>query len=545
MPNPSIKNERVYRALRRRGYDKSKAAAISNAQKAMRTKAANFSASVGQTIVGNLARGGGGRFSASDDRQQGPKLSPAASSALALLASGKRPAVGMDELVRAGLAERFEDGSYSLTDAGRTAARVPAKATGRSQERRDGQRRESDKPKRSTGRTTRQETREQARAQASEERSQQIAERLRSRYGNRAAAKSLTVFKDTSGSWRWLSVTTTAFQDRDGEIISRAALKADVERRDRDGMHGPLRYWHVGMPDARNTAAPWGPGADIGWCDFAALSASGLSLIESGTFKSEAIARKIAAVSDRLEMSPGFFHPAARQDARTYDSIRIFERSIVPSWAGRASNLFTSFTTTAKGERMDATKRQAMKAIGLPDDLIDNVLTETDRREKAAQDQGVALKSEQEPRRMSLDGQEFVMVPAADWDAALADAAPPAAETEPAAEPADQPTGKSTQLLGEMTGAEFAALLAAALAPAQTTKAQEPPAEVAALKSEIDTLKALMAELRGEQPPAVQRGGYRASQDAKTVIKEQAQKQAGPLAGIVAMIDSTIPGGSN
>lgn len=91
---PSIKNPRVYDALRRRGYSKRRAAAISNAQRhkdsgtanlaipphgpdalfnqpamaqrrqrKVRTKAANWGAHVGQAISGRLTRGAGGRFS--------------------------------------------------------------------------------------------------------------------------------------------------------------------------------------------------------------------------------------------------------------------------------------------------------------------------------------------------------------------------------------------------------------------------------------------------------------------------------------------------
>lgn len=92
---PSIKNPRVYDALRRRGYSKRRAAAISNAQRhkdsgttnmavpphgpdalfnqpsmaqrrrKKRMKAFNWGAHVGQAISGRLTRGEGGRFSGS------------------------------------------------------------------------------------------------------------------------------------------------------------------------------------------------------------------------------------------------------------------------------------------------------------------------------------------------------------------------------------------------------------------------------------------------------------------------------------------------
>lgn len=60
----SLQNERMYRALRRRGYDKTAAARISNARTPGHTvKAPNYGARAGQVISGALVRGGDGKFS--------------------------------------------------------------------------------------------------------------------------------------------------------------------------------------------------------------------------------------------------------------------------------------------------------------------------------------------------------------------------------------------------------------------------------------------------------------------------------------------------
>ena len=92
-------------------------------------------------------------------------------------------------------------------------------------------------------------------------------------------------------------------------------------------------------PDPANAPAPWGPGLDLGDCDFSMVI--GRTRIESGTFKSAAIAR--GGARRRLaELSPGFFHPPNARDAGgVFAQMRTFERSLVPTRYARASNLFT------------------------------------------------------------------------------------------------------------------------------------------------------------------------------------------------------------
>lgn len=66
----------------------------------------------------------------------------------------------------------------------------------------------------------------------------------------------ITVFKDAStGMPRWVAVTSNAYRDRDGEIVSSEALKKAVAYGDSTQERGPLRFWHV-------------PGLDIGTTDF-------------------------------------------------------------------------------------------------------------------------------------------------------------------------------------------------------------------------------------------------------------------------------------
>ena len=106
------------------------------------------------------------------------------------------------------------------------------------------------------------------------------------------AEKSFIVYKDAAGRHRWIARTTTAYKDRDQEIIASDALETDSVRMTTTKQFGPLRYWHVGQPDAGDIAAPWGPGLDIGDCDYSTLI--GRTRIESGTFRSPVIAERVA-----------------------------------------------------------------------------------------------------------------------------------------------------------------------------------------------------------------------------------------------------------
>lgn len=203
-----------------------------------------------------------------------------------------------------------------------------------------------------------------------------------------AIVPSFAVFKDAAGVDRWLARTTTAFEDRDDEVISAAALATDAARADADGRYGPLRWWHLGHPNALDLVAPWGPGVDLGWCDFNAMH--GRTLIESGTFKSAEIARAVAACADALELSPGFFHAVGEPDQDgVFHSIRRFERSLVPRWAGRASNRYTGLVVE---KAMDAKKLAALKELGVSDATMTALLADVERAEKSADTNGVRYK---------------------------------------------------------------------------------------------------------------------------------------------------------
>jgi len=144
--------------------------------------------------------------------------------------------------------------------------------------------------------------------------------------------KGLYVFKDFDGAERWVTFSSNPYQDRDKEFVSWKALEDDVLRADVDKNYGVLRWWHV-------------PGIDIGDCDFNMMH--GKILIESGTFRTAAIARTVKENADKLEISIGFTHPPEEPDSEgVFHHIRRFERSLCPK--GRVSNRFTRLAVIHK-----------------------------------------------------------------------------------------------------------------------------------------------------------------------------------------------------
>lgn len=79
----------------------------------------------------------------------------------------------------------------------------------------------------------------------------------------------LKAFDQEDGKVRWLMVSSGCFEDRDGEVVSKAFLESALSIAEKSGIRGTLDVWHI-------------PGSDIGQCDFQAL-VNGF-LLESGTF---------------------------------------------------------------------------------------------------------------------------------------------------------------------------------------------------------------------------------------------------------------------
>jgi 2'-5' RNA ligase len=204
------------------------------------------------------------------------------------------------------------------------------------------------------------------------------------------------VLKQADGSYRWVTISSSAFRDRDGEIVTQKALANDVEWCDTIKSYGPLRWWHVGgweAPDGLESWKTWRstPGIDLGECDFNMLH--GRMLIESGTFKDATTGEAFSQCQDNLEVSIAFSHPKEEPGKnKQYQNIHRFERSLLP--AGMASNLLTKFYVSKGNPDMKTTEKlAALMAIlkGKPD-LAQQILADAEGVQKAAEASGLEYK---------------------------------------------------------------------------------------------------------------------------------------------------------
>ena len=340
---------------------------------------------------------------------------------------------------------------------------------------------------------------------------------------------------------------------------------------------GPLRWWHVGAPDPTNAAAPWGPGLDLGTCDFSTVI--GRTRIESGTFKSAAIARAVATIAPELELSPGFFHAPTDPDADgVYHTIRTFERSLVPTKYGRASNYFTGFTVKEikpMNQQEMARRFKAMaESLGLGADEIATLAGDLARSEKAADARGIAFKSSDAPHVYTapdgtlgiIQGGAFVALKAAADDTSAA--AEVEVETESDAAEGDEEQADAGDLgelyVGDMTPDEFGQVLKAAFdqsfAPilkamdmagkmgsfvdeiksmTATTQTKEAgnAAEIAALKAEIAELKGYAPAAQSDVFAALKSGGPQAPPQPQDPNTPQVPNDPNrPYASLAAMV---------
>lgn len=204
----------------------------------------------------------------------------------------------------------------------------------------------------------------------------------------------LFVFKDTTGRHRWVSISSTAFKDKDGEIVSREALEKATYKMQSRNNYGPLRFWHM-------------KGLDLGGCDFSIVHSR--SLVESGTFVNENVGQAVAKKAPVYKMSIGFNYPIGQPDLQgVYKDIDIFERSIVP--ADLASNLFTGLFVSEE-KIMNDTKQAAIvsafKNLGLDEATTNALLGQVNFNEKSADNMGVGFKEQDLTKLSPLELLEY------------------------------------------------------------------------------------------------------------------------------------------
>lgn len=346
-----------------------------------------------------------------------------------------------------------------------------------------------------------------------------------------APAGAFTVFKTAKGL-RWLAFSSNGYEDRDREIVSTKALAADVDRTARDGKFGPLRWWHCGAPDPTDADAPWGPGVDLGWCDWAAMA--GPFLVESGTFVDDRIGQAVAQKARRMALSLGFFHPRSEPDAEgVFNHIRRFERSLAP--AGKVSNTLTAFyvpgATPVNDEQL--TQLKALLGGAVPESELKALIGKyTSQATKTAEAAGLRFKTSDSlvDQIAALEEQIYQLKCAAGMKADDDEGEPPA-ETEAEDDMPEAEDDSDGMYAGDMSVEEFKAMIAEAVKAGISGMGSE----LKALNTRLnmaEKMSAMMEEMKGYMTGSTQKDASRAQQieSLETTIKSL-QTQLSTLLG--------------
>ena len=153
--------------------------------------------------------------------------------------------------------------------------------------------------------------------------------------------------KELAGSpYDWVMITSSSYQDREGETISQKAHEEDIAWIERKGYGGTLDWWHLHplvfeLLESKERVQTLPPyiqkhGLILGDCKFAAMY--GKLRIEAGTYRSAAIKEVMDANASELSGSLLFLHPKSEPDTEgVYHHIRSVSRAIMPK--EKVSNL--------------------------------------------------------------------------------------------------------------------------------------------------------------------------------------------------------------
>lgn len=365
-------------------------------------------------------------------------------------------------------------------------------------------------------------------------------------------AGGLFIIKQADGRYRWITFSSSAFEDRDDEIVTLKSLQLDVDRADRDGDYGPLLWWHM-------------PEMVLGHCDYNTMI--GRILVESGTFKSARIAQAMERHGHMLGVSIGFWPLSMK--GNVYELIRRKERSLLPEPV--TSNRLTKLFVRKNKMKLDILK----KLLGNGPEAeatLKEITEEATTKERQAIAEGLRTKG------LDLDQLMADTTKAARPPIANADAMPMGGQTAPEVTPpvkkadgvlpdmaamgtpeegmmegegdgdegeyedseADITIDAIVQALHDGLDAKILSSIQAALDPIKATIEQamsanadtttketsaialilkEAVGQLASMKATVTELEARVKELSADVPPAVAQR-LRASHSPATVVKE-------------------------
>lgn len=293
----------------------------------------------------------------------------------------------------------------------------------------------------------------------------------------------------------WIASWSNNLEDRDGEIFTAKAIDDFVTRVDMGVTPLPeLWVWHV-------------PGSRIGQAEW--VDRHGHFLMAMGTFDESPAGEKArtyyAKHSGSKSLSHGFTFPVNQFDGKHYHQFNTFEISLLPR--GAEANLYTSLEGVKAMAKVISEAKKAELFAAFGEEVGARILAAEDAKGKALDELGVASK-------------DFVAVNENDG-----------AANKQAVANADK---AFAALVPDLMEGSAEAVIAATEA---VNVAKKAVADVALMRKE---LTAGLAEVK-----AIRDGAPRASQSAKTIVKEDdtlAKKSQAGLTPEQEALSEALPG---
>jgi hypothetical protein len=198
----------------------------------------------------------------------------------------------------------------------------------------------------------------------------------------------LTIFKQKNGTYRWMLISSTAYRDHDGHIVSMQAHEADANRMNEEKDYGVLRWWHVGMPTSEDmkdwTKYKSGDGINLGTSDYSEIIEK--CRVESGEFDDSTLAESLLPFAANLAPSIGFSHPEDEPNSEgIFSNIKTFERSLLPR--GKESNFLTSQLILTKKESLMADMKEKLETLQkmVGEEVMKDLISRLQSTDKAAE----------------------------------------------------------------------------------------------------------------------------------------------------------------
>lgn len=307
---------------------------------------------------------------------------------------------------------------------------------------------------------------------------------------------SVTVFKDTSGQWRWFAVHSNKYADRTKEIFPESAHKEFVDHVWATKEFPALRLWHIPV--------------DVGRADFIDYDSDGF-VVSSGGFKAgmEDVAQRLAGMKG-LGCSHGYLYKRGDLQDGVYKAYRSYEISVLP--VDRAANTLTAFFADSEVPMLTAARKAFLVDV-MGEERADEIERGIGQLKSIAEAQGLSYKSLEEALLDNVRAAADVaaptekcpecgdMIPKGDMAAHMQDAHNTGAATKDDAPAADNPAAVADPPAAVVAEAAAVAAAATDTAPTAAPNDEPPPADAETPSAEdVAAAAAALAAVGGAAP---------------------------------------------